>query len=288
MATSGRAYWQGFLRLSLVSIAVEVFNAEDRRSEISFHQIHKPTGKRVHNTKSVEGVGPVDADDIVSGYEVEKDVHIVLEPEEIDSVRLESKKTIELAHFIDLEEVDSRYYEQPYYITPSDEYATEGYLVIREALHKTGKMGLGQMTAGGREHLIGVAPLEAGLMLVRLRYSTELKPLRQFFGELPKMRLDHEMVDLATELITRKSGRFKPDEFEDHYATELKKLIEQKARGKSIIGAPEPEPEPSNVVNLIDALRNSLGKSASNASTKSTVRKAPAKKAKASSRSRSK
>lgn len=287
MAASGRAYWQGFLRLSLVSIAVEVFNAEDKRSEISFHQIHKPTGKRVQYTKSVEGIGAVDADEIVSGYEVDKDVHIVLEPEEISAVRLESKKTIELAHFVDLDEVDPRYYEQPYYIAPSDDYATEGYLVIREALRKTGKMGLGQMTAGGREHLIGVVPLETGLMLVRLRYFNELKPLQSFFGDLPKMRLDHEMVDLATELITRKTGHFKPEDFEDHYATELKKLIEQKAHGKSIVTTPEPESEPSNVVNLIDALRSSLGNSALKVAAKPAARKASAKKPKTAPRSRS-
>jgi DNA end-binding protein Ku len=258
MAASGRAYWQGFLRLSLVSIAVEVFNAEDKRSEISFNQIHKPTGKRIHYTKTIEGGGEVDPDDIASGYAIDKDVYIIMEPEEIDAVRLESKKTIELSQFVDLSDVDPRYFEQPYYIVPTDEYATEGYLVIREALRKTGKMGVGQLTASGREHLIGVSPLENGLMLSRLRYANEIKSSSQFFKELPKMRLDHEMVDLATELIDKKAVRFNPEEFKDHYAAELKQLIEQKAKGHTIVAEPEPEPERGKVVNLMDALRSSL------------------------------
>jgi DNA end-binding protein Ku len=291
MAATGRAYWQGFLRLSLVSVAVEVFNAEDKRSDIGFHQIHKPTGKRIKYAKTVEGVGEVTSGEIASGYEIDDDVHIIMEPEEIDAVRLESKKTIELSQFVELSEVDPRYFEQPYYVTPSDEYATEGYLVIREALRKTGKMGLGQLTSGGREHLIGILPLESGLMLVRLRYADEVKPAQPFFKDLPKMRLDHEMVDLATELITKKSGRFQPGDFADHYVSELKKLIEQKASGKSIAPVPEEDTGESNVVNLMDALRSSLGKSggASSKPKKAAAKKSDSKKAKVQGRrSRSK
>ncbi len=255
---AARAYWKGFLRLSLVSISVEVFNAEDRKADISFHQIHAPTGKRVHYTKTVEGIGEIDTKDIVSGYEIEKDVNVIMEPAEIDAVKLESKRTIELSQFVPLDEVDPRYFEQPYYVTPADEYAAEGYLVIREALRKTGTMGVGQLTAGGREHLIGVAPLEGGLMLNRLRYAGEVRESRQFFSGLPRMKLDHEMVELATELIERKQGRFRPEAFEDHYETELRKLIARKAKGEKIVTEPEPEPSGGNVINLMDALRDSL------------------------------
>ena len=278
MPATGRAYWQGYLRLSLVSIAVELFNAEDRKSNIGFHQIHKPSGKRIHYTKTVEGKGEVDSDDIVSGYEVEDDTYIIMEPDEIDAVRLESKKTIELTQFVTLDEVDPRFFEQPYYVVPGDEYAAEGYLVIREALKKTGKMALGQLTAGGREHLVGVMPLDNGLMLNRLRYANEVKRQDPFFKDLPKMRLDHEMVDLATELIERKSGRFRPEVFEDHYATELRKLIEQKARGKEIVVEPEAESDRSNVVDLMEALRNSLGSGAGkSAQSKAKTPSKPAK-----------
>lgn len=277
---AARAYWKGFLRLSLVSIAVEVYNAEDRKADVSFHQIHKPTGKRVHYTKTVEGVGDVEAKDIVSGYETAKGEYVIMEPGEIDAVKLESKRTIELSQFVPLAEVDPRYFEQPYYVTPGDEYAAEGYLVIREALKKTGTIGVGQLTAGGREHLIGVAPLEQGLMLNRLRYADELRPMRPFFADLPKLKLDHEMVELATELIERKEGRFRPEAFEDHYETELKKLIQRKAKGETIVEAPEPEPPKGNVIDLMEALRDSLKKGGSAAPAHKTApkRKAPARK----------
>jgi DNA end-binding protein Ku len=268
---AARAYWKGFLRLSLVSISVEVFNAEDRKADVSFHQIHKPTGKRVRYTKTVEGVGEIAAKDIVSGYEIEKGHYVIMEPAEIDAMKLESKRTIELSQFVPLGEVDPRFFEQPYYVTPGDEYAAEGYLVIREALRKTGTIGVGQLTAGGREHLIGVAPLEQGLMLNRLRYADEVRPLKQFFSDLPKLKLDHEMVDLATELIERKQGRFRPEAFEDHYETELRKLIQRKAKGEKIFEEPEPEPHKGNVINLMDALRDSLKKG-------DTAKPAPARK----------
>jgi DNA end-binding protein Ku len=264
MAT--RAYWKGFLRLSLVSISVEVFNAEDRKADVSFHQIHKPTGKRVHYTKTVEGVGEVAAKDIVSGFELRKGEYVIMEPGEIDAVKLESKRTIELSQFVPVAEVDPRFFEQPYYVTPGDADAAEGYLVIREALQKTGTIGIGQLTAGGREHLIGVAPLEQGLMLNRLRYADELRPIKQYFSEIPKLKLDHEMVDLATELIERKQGRFRPEAFEDHYETELKKLIQRKSKGEKIVEEPDPEPPKGNVINLMDALRDSLKKGGSGGS----------------------
>ena len=262
MAPSGRAYWKGFLRLSLVSIGVEVYNAEDKRAEIQFNQIHKPTGKRINYTKTVQGVGPVQSSDIVKGYEIDKDDYVVLEPEEIAAVRLESKRTIDLTQFVAADGIDPRFFEQPYYLVPADEYAVEGYLVIREALRKTGKVGIGQMTLAGREHLVAVAPLEQGLMMERLRYANEVKSSKDFFGDLAKPKLDREMVDLAVELIGRKAQPFTPEKYKDSYATELKKLIDRKAKGERIITVPEPESAPSNVVNLMDALRKSLKKPA--------------------------
>ena len=273
---AARAYWKGFLRLSLVSVSVEIYNAEDRKADISFHQVHRDTGKRVHYAKTVEGVGEISSGDIVSGYELDKDHTVVMEHEEIEAVRLESKRPIELTHFVPVEEVDPRHFEQPYYMTPGDEYAAEGYLVIREALRKTGCMGLGQLTTQGREHLVGIMPLEQGLMLNRLRYADEVKPVSQFFSDLPRMKLDHEMVDLATELIERKTGRFRPELFEDHYETELRKLIARKAKGEQIVTAPEPEPEKSNVIDLMEALRNSLDRGGK---AKAPSKEAPAKKA---------
>ena len=260
MAPSGRAYWKGFLRLSLVSIAVEVFNAEEKRAAIELNQIHKPSGKRINYTKTVPGIGPVEASEIVKGYEIDNDNYVVLEPDEIEAVRLDSKRTLDLTQFVSVGEVDPRFFEQPYYLVPADEQALEGYSVIGEALRKTGKIGLGQLTMAGREHLMAVSPLGDGLLMVRMRYSNEVKDTKDYFGDLAKPKLDSEMVDLAVEIIRRKAGEFAPEKFSDTFAIELRKLIDRKAKGQHIVAVPEPEPAGSNVINLMDALRKSLQK----------------------------
>jgi len=278
MPAGRRAYWKGYLRLSLVSIGVELFDAEDKKTNIRFHQIHKKTGKRVNHVTSVQGVGPIERSEIVSGYEIDKDRYVILEPDELDAVKLESKRTVELNRFVPLADIDARYVEQPYYIVPTDEYAGEGYLVIREALAKADRVGLGQLTHGGKEHLIAVAPLEKGLVLYRLRYANEVKPAASFFDELPHLKLDKEMVEMASELIAKKSGGFDPEDYSDKYATELKKLIARKSKGEKIVAAPEPEPASGNVINLMDALRNSLkGKGKAEEPAEKAPKKAAAK-----------
>jgi DNA end-binding protein Ku len=258
MARPGRAYWKGFLRLSLVSIAVEIYNAIDAGSEIHFNQIHKPSGKRINYTKTVKGIGEIDSADIVKGYEVDKDQYIVLESEEIDAIKLESKKTVDLVQFVDAKEIDPRFFERPYYIVPADDHATEGYLVIRNALAKSNKVGVGQVTMGGREHLVAVGPVDKGLVMEILRYSNEIKAASSYFHDLPDAKLDPEMVALATELIARKAASFEPQRYKDSYAVALKALVDEKAKGRKIITTPEAEPRGSNVVNLMDALRKSV------------------------------
>jgi DNA end-binding protein Ku len=258
MARPGRAYWKGFLRLSLVSIAVEIYNAIDAGSEIHFNQIHKPSGKRINYTKTVKGIGEVDNADIVKGYEVDKDQYIVLESDEIDAIKLESKKTVDLVQFVDAKEIDSRFFERPYYIVPADDHAVEGYLVIRNALAKSNKLGVGQVTMGGREHLVAVGPVDKGLVMEILRYSNEIKAASSYFHDLPDTKLDPEMVALATELISRKASSFEPQRYKDSYAVALKALVDEKAKGRKIITTPEAEPRASNVVNLMDALRKSV------------------------------
>ena len=155
MAKKHRAYWKGYLRLSLVTIGVEVYNGVESKSEISFRQIHKPSGKRVNYEKTVSGVGKIQTSDIVKGYEVDKDTYVLIEPEEIDSLKIESKKTIDLVQFVDAKEIDYRYFERPYFVAPADALAGEGFVVIRDALRKTGKLGLAQVTIAGREWLVG-------------------------------------------------------------------------------------------------------------------------------------
>lgn len=257
---AARAYWKGFLRLSLVSIAVEIYNAVESKSDISFRQIHKPSGKRVNYTKTVQGVGEIQNSDIVKGYEVDADTYVALDPDEIDAVKLESKKTIDLVKFVDSAEIDPRYFERPYYIAPADQHAGEGYVVIRDALRKTGKTGLAQLTIGGREWLVAISALEDGLLMEMLRYADELKAPGQFFAEVPDIKPDKEMIDLAIELIGRKSGTFKPKEFENHYTVALQELINRKLKGQKIVAPHEEQPSGSaKVIDLMSALRKSIG-----------------------------
>jgi DNA end-binding protein Ku len=261
MPALGHVYWRGFLRLQLVSINVDIYAATESAAEIQFNQIHKPSGKRIRYEKVVPGIGPVENADIVKGFQVEPDVYVTLDPEEVEAIRLDSKKTIDMVQFVDASEIDPRYYERPYYIVPKDEVAAEGYLVIREALKKAGKVGLGQLTMQGREHLCAVSPVEKkGLLLEVIRYENELRKADKYFADLEGVKFDPELVKLASELIERNSAPFNPKRFKDTYAVELRELVNKKAKGQKI-EIPKDERVPaSNVVNLMDALKQSLGK----------------------------
>jgi DNA end-binding protein Ku len=257
---AARAYWKGFLRLSLVSIAVEIYNAVETKSEISFRQIHKPSGRRINYTKTVQGIGEVDNADIVKGYEIDHDTYVTLDPDEIEAVKLESKKTVDLIKFVDGADIDPRYFERPYFVAPADKHSGEGFVVIREALKKTGKVGLAQLTIAGREWLVAIAPFEDGLLMEMLRYADELKKTADFFDEVPTAKPDKEMVDLAVELIERKSGKFTPEQFKNHYAEALRDLVNKKMKGQKVV-APHEEVAPGGgkVIDLMAALRKSIG-----------------------------
>jgi DNA end-binding protein Ku len=259
MPALGHVYWRGFLRLQLVSINVDIYSAAESGAEVQFNQIHKPSGKRIRYEKVVPGIGPVENSDIVKGYQVEPDVYVTMEPEEIEAIKLESKKTIDMVQFVDAAQIDPRYYERPYYIVPKDEVAAEGYLVIRKALKKAGKVGLGQLTMQGREHLGVIAPIEKnGLLLNIIRYENELRKADKYFADLEAVKFDPELVNLASELVERNSAPFNPKRFKDTYAEELRKLVEKKAKGQKIEIPKAEKPAASNVVNLMDALKKSL------------------------------
>ena len=251
MAKRHRAYWKGYLRLSLVTIAVEVYNAVETKNEISFRQIHKPSGKRVHYEKVAQGIGKIDNSDIAKGYEVDTDTYVILEPEEIEALKLESKKTIDLVQFVDARTVDYRFFERPYFVAPADSLAGEGYVVIRDALSKTGRVGLAQVTIGGREWLVAIAPMGDGLVMEMLRYSEELRDPSDFFTEVPTAKPKKELIDLAVQLIEQKTSPFKPQDFRDHYQDALKELVQEKLRGRKIITHDEgARPTGTNVVDL--------------------------------------
>ena len=170
-----RAYWKGQIRLALVSIPVEIFTATKSGAKISFNQIHEPTGKRINYEKVVRGVGPVDRDEIVKGYEYSKNNYVLLDEDEIEAVKLESKKTLELVQFVEQCEIDPLYFEKPYYVAPADDLAEEAFIVLRDALRAAKKVGLGQLSVRGREKLVAVKPCGKGLLLEMLRYADEAK-----------------------------------------------------------------------------------------------------------------
>ena len=259
MAPAGRPYWKGFLRLSLVQIAVQIHSAVEP-SGSGLNQIHKPSGKRVSYTKTVPGVGPVEEADIVKGYQVSEDVYVVLEPEELEAVRLESKKTLDLQEFVAAEEIDPRYFEAPYYLLPEDEMQNEGYRVIQAALAKMRKLGLGQITMSGREYLVAVGALDRGLAMYILRYANEVRPADAYFSGIPDMKVNPELVDLATKLIAEGTTEFNPQQFRNTYEVRLNELVQQKAKGRKVVVKTEEEDRPkgANVVDLMDALRKSI------------------------------
>lgn len=261
---AARAYWQGQIRLALVSIPVEIFTATKSGAKIRFNQIHEPSGKRISYEKVVPGIGPVDRDDIIKGYEISKGEYVLLDEEEIEAVKIESKRTLELVQFVDAREIDPLYFEKPYYVAPKDELAQEAFIVLREALRKAGKVGLGQLSIRGSEKLVALKPCGKGLLLETLRYADEVRKGQSFFADIEDEKPKQELLDLAETLIDQKSAPFDAGEFEDRYVEALRTLIDKKAKSKSkkmvIEDADEPEGgSGGNVIDLMAALKKSVG-----------------------------
>jgi len=300
---AARAYWQGQIRLALVSIPVEIYAATKSGAAISFRQIHEPSGKPINYEKVVSGVGPVNTDDIVKGYELSKGNYVLLEDDEIEAVKIESRKTLELVQFVDHDEIDVFYFEKPYYVVPADDLADEAFVVLREALRKTKKIALGQLSVRGREQLVSLRPCGKGIVMETLRYADEVRKAQSYFAEIPEDKPSEDLLDLATTLIDKKSAPFRPGEFHDRYVDALKALVEKKAKSKSNKKILEDVEEPtagrgSNVIDLMAALRKSVGTGGgkeasskkpagtSSSTAKAAKKAAPAKKGTAASRSR--
>ena len=288
---AARAYWTGQIRLALVSIPVEAYAATKSGASIAFHQIHEPTGKRINYEKVVRGIGPVDRDEIVKGYEISKGNYVLLDDDEIEAVKIESKRTLDLVQFVDANEIDVFYFEKPYYVVPQDELAEEAFVVLREALRAKKKIALGQLSVRGREQLVSLKPCGKGIVMETLRYEDEVRKAQTYFKDIPASKPAKEMLDLAGSLIDQKSAPFDASEFHDRYVDALKKLVEKKAKskGKKVL---EDVDEPgaargSNVIDLMAALKNSVGgKAAANdaddekpSTRKGSAKKAPEKKA---------
>lgn len=281
---AARAYWTGQIRLALVSIPVEIYAATKSGAQIAFHQIHEPSGKRVKYEKVVPGLGAIDTDEIVKGYEVDKGDYVLLGQDEIDAVKLESKRTLELTQFVDASEIDVLYYERPYFVVPADDLAEEAFIVLREALRRSKKVGLGQLAMRGREYVVSLKPCGRGMVLETLRYADEVNKAQGYFREIPDDKPDADLLDLATTLIDRKTAGFEPDKFHDRYVDALKDLIARKRKSKSNRKVIEDTEDGaarsgSNVVDLMAALKTSIEKPAAKAApAKAPPRKAPAKK----------
>jgi DNA end-binding protein Ku len=279
---AARAYWQGQIRLALVSIPVEVYSATKSGASIAFHQIHEPSGKRINYEKVVQGIGPVDRDEIVKGYEISKGNYVLLDEDEIEAVKIESKKTLELVQFVDAGEIDVFYFEKPYYDVPADELAEEAFIVLREALRQAGKVAIGQLALRGREYLVSLKPCGKGIVLETLRYEDEVRKAQSYFKDIPDSKPAKEMLDLAQALIDQKTAPFDAGEFHDRYVEALHALIERKAKakGKKIL---EDVEEPgakagSNVIDLMAALKKSVGGPEKPAAKKAPAKKSAAKK----------
>lgn len=256
-----RAYWTGQLRLSLVSIPVQLYAATKTAARIAFHQIHEPSGKRVRYEKVVPGIGPVETDDIVKGYEVDKGRYVTITDEELDAIRLEAKRVIDLVRFVDQNDIDPIYFDRPFYVLPDGEGNEEAYGVLRQALRDTKRIGLGQMAIRGKGSLVAVKACGRGILLETLRYADEVRQSSTFFTDIPEMTFESDLVDLAKELIQRKSGPFKPAEFKDAYTTALRELLDKKIKDEPIREAAE-EPEGGVVIDLMEALKRSLSPAA--------------------------
>jgi DNA end-binding protein Ku len=252
-----RAYWKGYLKLSLVSCPVALFPASSEREKISFHQINKKTGNRIKYRKvDAETGDEVESSDIVKGYEVGKGEYIEIEPEELEAIAIESKRTIEIDEFVPKKEIDELYLNSPYYIVPDGDVGQQAFAVIREAIRKEGMVALARVVFTSREHVIALEPRGKGLLGVTLRYPYEVRKEDEYFDDIEDEKIPKDMMDLASHIVETKSGHFKPEEFEDQYEDALKELLRKKQVGEKI-EAPR-QREPAKVISLMDALRRSV------------------------------
>ena len=258
MAT--RPVWKGQLRLSMVSIPVEMYSANVTGARVSFRHNQKPGGKPNPYEKAAGG-GPVDRDDILGGYDLASDDDMIIDPEEIDAMKLETRKTIDLVQFVGLADISPLYYDAPFYLVPTDDLAKDAYRVVRDAMRMAGKVGLGQITLRGREHIAAVQPCGDGLLVETLRFADEVRAADPLFSGIRDAIADPDLLNVATALIDRKTAPFRAETFRDHCSIALREWIEYKreTRRTPRISTDGTPPSPSaRVVDLMVALKQSL------------------------------
>ena len=268
-----RPTWQGHLRLSLVSCPVALYTATARSGEVHFNMLEEKTGERIRMIPTNSKGKPVDRADIVKGYEIEKDRYVVVTEEEIDSVRLETTRTLDVERFVDAEDIDRLYWNDPYYLAPDGETALEAFTVIREAMRKSGKLALGRLVMHQRERLMALEPRDKGILAYTLRTADDVRDPADVFDVIPNLKPSPQMLEIAGKIIDQQAGAFEPDKFKDRYEDALRDLIHEKQKGHTIEAAEEPRE--AEVIDLMEALKRSLGQ------TGGERRKTPAKKASA-------
>ena len=253
-----RANWKGFLRLSLVTCPVALYPATSESEKISFNQLNRKTGHRIKYTKVDADTGEeVANEDIVKGYKLDTDTYIEVGKDELENIALESTRTIEIDEFVDRDEIDPRYLIRPYYLRPDGKVGHDAFAVIRETIRSMNKVAIGRVVLTSREHIIALEPLDKGLMGTLLRYPYEVRDPQEYFDEIQDVKVTKDMLDLAKHIVEQKAGSFEPQKFEDQYETALVDLINQKRAGKPI--TPKERPRGENVVDLMEALRRSVG-----------------------------
>jgi DNA end-binding protein Ku len=277
-----RPYWSGQIQISLVSFGVKLFVATEAKGEIRFHQISRSTGERVRHQKVLasaieqapdEAAAPVEKDEIVKGYEYRKGEYVTIEPSEIANLRVPSKHTVEITQFVSLDELAPEYLEKPYFVVPENDTQAEAFAVVRAALAKSKKAGVGKIAFGGREHILAItATLEddGGMMAYTMRYQEELRKPAEYFRDIKKVKVDEDSLELAESLIKKRSAPFDPSKFKDGYEAALKELVEAKLHHLPVPKEEAAAPQRGKVINLMDALRKSVqgGEAPAAASTK--------------------
>jgi DNA end-binding protein Ku len=255
-----RPLWTGHLKLSLVTVPVVIVSATASEPRLSFHQVHAPSGKRIKYDKVVPGVGSVEAHDIQKGYEVSKGRYILFKPEEIDDLKIEEKKTLEIVQSVGVDEIDPIWFEKPYYVLPDGDIAKEPYAVIREALRNTKRVGIGQFVMRGRDYIGALKPYANGMLLETLRFHDEVKSADEVFVDVETPKPERELLDLASELLKRKAAPYNPELFEDRYESALRNLIELRSKGTDIVDIEDVKrPEAGGkVIDLVEALKRSV------------------------------
>jgi DNA end-binding protein Ku len=256
MAAAARPYWTGFLKLSLVTIGVRLYSATTEKERIHFHQIHEPSGERVRYQTVVPGFGPVERSEIVKGYEYQKGQYVTVEPADLEKLRLDTTDTIEIAEFVDTDGLDPAYIDSLYYLVPDGSVAEEGYRVIRNALREVQKVAIGQVVINARERIVAIRPYGHGLLASALRFPDEVRAADPFFAGIGEEAVDQGELAIMEQIIARRTRKFAPEKFADHYQAALKELIEHKLAGK--LPKQPAERQPAQVINLMDALKRSL------------------------------